>query len=182
LNISPEAQQELIQTVSKKLINNIIYNGLIQVCTHPIGLKCVKENIKNVSVKYDYLATTPDQAVATIDGSTLQVLVSKTALSHALTDRFKERIELKYDVIVAIAEDNAKALHNSTTQTLKEATGQDVPYGYHLKSFTDETRFKAFAPAQQADVVTNVVSRLPEHLTQAIAKIVKFPIGMNFYI
>ena len=180
LKIAPEKQQEVTEDTSKRLVNNIIYRGLIQVTTHPIGLKCVKENIKNVSIIFDYVATSPSEATATIDGSTLKVEVSKTALQHAIKDRFKERIELKYDVIVAIAEDNAKALHNSITQHLKEATGQDIPFVYHLKSFTDEERFKAFKPSQQADVITNVVSIVPQILYNAIAKFVNFPIGKKF--
>lgn len=62
-------------------------------------------------------------------------------MKNALNSRYKERIEFEYDIVVAIAKDNATPRHVQVETKLKSLLGVDVPVQLNF-DFTKDMIFK----------------------------------------
>ena len=161
--LSPEEQAGALAQLKDKLARRLV-EDMCTVCEHPIGAKCLRERVEAVRICCERLPDGPATAVD-VDGSTIVVRVDEARLAAAAQGRFKEAIEFAYDLVVAIAADNAAGLHSSLEQSLTQAMQQHdaslpgVSLGIALE-FAHTDAFRALPPSEQADIVT-VLHRLP---------------------
>lgn len=72
-----------------------------------------------------------------------------TSLQPAIKARYKERIEFEYDLIVAIAKDNATKNHVAVEDALKAELGREIPVTVDLTTFSKHKNYLTLDPADQ---------------------------------
>ena len=168
LETGPQPIVKTIEETSDSLIKRIFIDGLVRVCSHPIGKKSIQENINEVLVSYSPIDDlNHNDSVLSIEGSTLCIKVSKNNLHAAIQSRYKERIEFEYDLIVAIAKDNAMEVHQRVEKSIEQYTKQNIPILVDLASFTPLDVFRSKIPSDQADIITTLYSNLPVQMIES---------------
>ena len=154
LAMGGQATVAVITTLAHKLVPNLL-SGVLAVCDHPIGLKCVVDNIAALRVVYSPTSAGGTDSTLQVDGNTIVVGVNPETLMAGATSRYKERIEFEFDLIVAIAQDNAKQRQAVVAEAIRRPISVDL-------SFSKLPDFKARPPADQADIITTLCATLPE--------------------
>ncbi len=181
LALTPEAQSGICGTLTGRLVTSVL-RGLAAVCEHPIGLKCVQDNVASLRVSFAVTGRpAPPRESLTVAGRDLVLRTSDVSLAEAAGARYKERIEFAYDLVVAIAVDNATPSKAALEAALRDAAASSSsssahggggggggggaaaaaaaapPLSFRLDvplEFTRTDTFRAIEPPRQADIIT----------------------------
>lgn len=160
----------VIENTSDQLIRRILHRfGLIGICSHPIGKKCIQDNINSVVVHYSPLNDPNpkhNDSIVTIDkdNKILQINIYSNTLEAACSSRYKERIEFEYDLIVAIAKDNAIGDLRNVEDQIEKLLSKKIPIHVELDNFTQLDIFRSKIPSDQADIITCLYSTLQKQI------------------
>ena len=162
LSIPPKNVVTTIESLSDQLVNQVLHNGLVKVCTHPIGKQSIQENIDVVRIIYRHKTDNSQKdSDLRVSGKDLIIECCINTLQKSLVSRYKERIEFEYDLIVAIAKDNAISTLKSIEEKLKDTVNTSIPIEVELESFTRVNTFRYKDPPEQSDIITTLFSHLP---------------------
>lgn len=160
LALTPEEQSNICTTLSALVVKQVL-RGLVGVCEHPIGLKCVQDNIAAFKLTFDVSGkAAPIKQNLRVEGKDLVLRTSDVTLAEAAAARYKERIEFAYDLVVAIAVDNAKPA-KATLEANLGSTSAGGALSFQLDvplEFTKTDTFRAIEPPKQADIITCLYS------------------------
>ena len=160
LALTPEEQSNICTTLSALVVKQVL-RGLVGVCEHPIGRKCVQENIAAFKLGFDVSGkAAPIKQNLRVEGKDLVLRTSDVTLAEAAAARYKERIEFAYDLVVAIAVDNAKPAKATLEANLGSASaGGELSFQLDVPlEFTKTDTFRAIEPPKQADIITCLYS------------------------
>jgi len=156
-NMTPEDQAQMFATLCDVFPRRLAGRDLVAVCGHPIGARCVADNIKAVDISCT--AGSGGHAAITATDRGLLATVAYGGTAEVAEGRYKEKIEFAYDLVVAIAADNAVPLHEDLQASIAAPLGRPFPLAIPL-DFTKTDVFRALPPPEMADIVT-ILHRLP---------------------
>jgi len=161
-NFEPLRMVTTIEQLSDALIYRLYHHGLVAVCQHPIGKQNIHEHLRAVSVSYSPESGEGKMSQLKKEGDELKLQVAANQLDEAVESRYKERIEFEYDLIVAIAKDNATASFNAVQEQLNEHVNGSVPIRVEIDNFTPLDGYRHLPAPEQADIITILYSGLPQ--------------------
>lgn len=173
LSLYPNTMKHTIKNASGKFVGAVLISGLVGVSTHPIGKSNIDDRIKTVNIAYypfvSEISTSHGKHTKTdskmeIDGETLVVKCNVDTLKTAIRSPYKERVEFEYDLIVAIAYDNAMAGYNKGLENLrKQLNNSKVLVTVDVKNFSTLQTFREdLSPKTQSDIIMSFCSALPQ--------------------
>jgi len=164
LATGPLATVRTIQTLTNQLIRHFCQRGLVAVCTHPIGKQAIIDNVDKYLVRYSPTNEPASGDKLFASGKTLELHCNPNTLKQVIVSRYKERIELEYDVIVAIAKDNASGTFNNVREQIESIIGIPFPMTVILDNFTRTQVFLTKPAPVQSDIITYLYDKLPMKL------------------
>ena len=155
LNLTPEQQSQICNDLSGPVVKQML-RGLCAVCDHPIGLKCVQDNIASLNLSFSVTGSTESiKRSLSVKGKGLVFHATQRTLPEAARTRFKEHIEFAYDLVVAIAVDNATDAKKQLEKRLGDASSSSLRFQLAIPlDFTKTEIFRDLEPPQQADIIT----------------------------
>eukprot|EP01124_Arcella_intermedia_P033172 TRINITY_DN7876_c0_g2_i2.p1 TRINITY_DN7876_c0_g2~~TRINITY_DN7876_c0_g2_i2.p1 ORF type:complete len:2631 (-),score=708.58 TRINITY_DN7876_c0_g2_i2:12-7805(-) len=162
-----------------------VFEGINQVCSHPVGKESVEKSISKVSIRYvpvDSEETLSNSKHSRYDskmevkGNSLCVLCSPSTIDSACKSRYKERIEFEYNLIVAISQSNAMEAFNKALQNLRKGCNNDaLEIKVTIDNFVFDPVFRNdLPPGDQSDIITALYSTIPTNMVEQIGEIFNY--------
>ena len=156
---------ERIETLSSKLLTAIYFErGILGVCSHPIGKRAILEKIHKIKITFQFNRNKQKNDEPEInyveEQGILDIQINESSVFNSVKTRYKERIEFIFDLIVAIAKDNAEGNVKAIESELEKVFGKKLPVNIELLNFIKLNDFKEKQPAEQADIITNLYTKL----------------------